>query len=171
MYSFPEPRLICDRLLPQVSPFCSPAKARFGYILLRCSPLLPRCSPCSPLLPRCSLGAPPCSLGAPSKAALLPFPSRRERRGSAEGALRERRGSTGEHRGSIEGVRGSTIRQCSGAANGSLKWLPPSRLELLSLFYCCLDFATSFLAANRAVKQLAIGSVPPRNPKNSWYNT
>ena len=29
------------------------------------------------LLPQCSLSAPPCSLAAPSKAALLPFPSRK----------------------------------------------------------------------------------------------
>ncbi len=33
--------------------------------------------------------------------------------------------------------------QCRGAAGGSLKWLPRSLLKLPSLFFCCLDFATS----------------------------
>ena len=34
--------------------------------------------------------------------------------------------------------------QCRGAAGGSLKWFPPSRLELPLLLFCCLDFVTSY---------------------------
>jgi len=68
-------------------------------------------------------------------------------RGSSEGAG----GSIEGARGSTEGVareheraRGSSMRQCRGAAGGSLKWRPPSRLELPLLLVCCLDFATSY---------------------------
>lgn len=64
--------------------------------------------PCT--APSCSLGAPPCSPGAPFKG------SSEEAKGRSEGALREH--------------RGSTMGQCKGATNGSLKWPPPSRLKL-----------------------------------------
>ena len=44
-------------------------------------------------------------------------------RGRSEGALSEHGGASREHRGSIEGARGNTVRQCRGAAGGSLKWI------------------------------------------------
>ena len=46
--------------------------------------------------------------------------------GSSEGAGGSTEGAAREH----ERARGSTMGQCKGAAGGSLKWLPPSRLEL-----------------------------------------
>jgi len=93
----------------------------------------------------------------------LPFRFGKGSKAALEGAAREHWGASREHgssegaRGSIEGAggstegaareheraRGSTMGQCRGAAGGSLKWLPPSRLELPLLLVCCLDFATS----------------------------
>lgn len=45
VYSFPELRATCDRLLTQASPLCSRAKAHFSHMLPQCSLILPRAPP------------------------------------------------------------------------------------------------------------------------------
>ena len=63
-------------------------------------------------------------------------------------------------RRSSRGAEGSTIGQCRGVADGSLKWLLPSRFELLLFLVCCLDFATShriFFTVKVIIKFPALG--------------
>jgi len=58
----------------------------------------------------------------------LPFWIRKGSRAALEGAVREQggalEGAGGAQREHKGGARGSTMGQCRGAADGSLKWVP-----------------------------------------------